>query len=224
MESARSQTAIRSDGVEARQKIMLCALKLFAEQGYAKTSVRQIAQGAEANVSAISYYFADKAGLYRTVFSWPGCDVQPEQYAFTASDIPLGEALRLFYVEFLQPLKMGEIMQDVVKLHFREMIEPTGLWEEEIENEIKPHHAALVGLLKRHLDLDQEDDELNSLAIGCVGMAVHLFVGQDIIREISPQLLDGDTAIDRMAERYGRYAFAMVQAEKQRRAQEGERA
>ena len=217
MSLSRSPIASRIDGAEARQKIMLCALKLFADQGYAKTSVRQIARAAKANVSAISYYFADKAGLYRTVFSWPGCDVQPDQYAFIAAELPLSEALRLFYVEFLQPLKMGEIMQDVVKLHFREMFEPTGIWEDEIENEIKPHHAALIGLLTRHLELEHEDDELSSLALGCVGMAVHLFVGQDIIREMSPQLIEGDEAIDKMAERYGRYALAMVLAEKERR-------
>ena len=47
----------------ARERLMLAALKLFAQQGYAKTSVRAIAAEANANVAAISYYFGDKAAL-----------------------------------------------------------------------------------------------------------------------------------------------------------------
>ena len=45
--------ATRSDGQEARERLFLAALKLFAEQGYAKTSTREIATAAEVNISAI---------------------------------------------------------------------------------------------------------------------------------------------------------------------------
>ncbi|MCB5206989.1 CerR family C-terminal domain-containing protein [Methylovorus mays] len=211
------QTASRTDGAEARQKILLCALKLFAEKGYAKTSVRQIAQSAQVNVSAISYYFTDKAGLYRTVFSWPSVIARPCEYGFTDPALPLGEALRQFYMEFFQPLKMGEVVQDVMKLRYREMLEPTGVWEQEIESEVKPHHAAMIQLLCRHIGVE-EDDEIHSLATGCIGMAVHLYVGHKVIRSLSPQLIDSFEALDRIAERYGRYALAMITDEKSRRA------
>ena len=46
-----------------------CAL--FAQQGFAKTSTREIAEAAGTNIAAISYYFGDKAGLYRAVFFEP---------------------------------------------------------------------------------------------------------------------------------------------------------
>jgi TetR/AcrR family transcriptional regulator, regulator of cefoperazone and chloramphenicol sensitivity len=210
-------TASRTDGAEARQKILLCALKLFAEKGYAKTSVRQIAQAAQANVSAISYYFTDKAGLYRTVFSWPSLIARPCEYRFTAPELPLKDALQQFYMEFFHPLKMGEVVQDVMKLRYREMLEPTGVWEEAIESEIKPHHAAMTELLCRHLDVHEPDDDIQSLVLGCIGMAVHLYMGQKIIRTMTPQLVKDHAALDRMAERYGRYARAMVLDEKIRR-------
>ena len=211
------QTASRTDGAEARQKILLCALKLFAEKGYAKTSVRQIAQAAQVNVSAISYYFTDKAGLYRTVFSWPSLVARPCEYGFTAPELPLEAALQQFYMEFFQPLKMGEAVQDVMKLRYREMLEPTGIWEEEIENEIKPHHAAMTELICRHLDAREADDAIQSLVLACIGIAVHLYMGQKIIRTMTPQLVKDHAALDRMAERYGRYARAMVLDEKIRR-------
>lgn len=223
MSSSQSQIASRADGAEARQKILLCALRLFAEKGYAKTSVRQIAQAAQVNVSAISYYFTDKAGLYRTVFSCPNAGVRPvDRQNFTAPHLSLGEALQQFYLDFFQPLKMGEVVQDVMKLRYREMLEPTGVWEHEIESEIKPHHAAMSQLLCRHIGIHEVDDEIRSMGLACIGMAVHMYVGQKVIHKMAPHLVEDHAALDRMAERYGRYALAMVQAEKARRASAGE--
>ena len=43
------------------------AFNLFSSQGYAETSVRQIASAAEVNISSIGYYFGGKEGLYREV-------------------------------------------------------------------------------------------------------------------------------------------------------------
>jgi AcrR family transcriptional regulator len=62
---------MRSDGVEARNRLLDASMRLFAEQGFAKTSTRDIAEAAQVNISAISYYFGDKAGLYRAVFIDP---------------------------------------------------------------------------------------------------------------------------------------------------------
>src|SRR4051812_38465331 len=61
----------RSDGAEARERLLHTALKLFAEKGFSKTSTREIAQAAGANIASISYYFGDKAGLYRAVYTEP---------------------------------------------------------------------------------------------------------------------------------------------------------
>ena len=72
---------LRSDGVEARNRLLDSALALFAEKGFAKTSTREIAQAAQVNIASISYYFGDKAGLYKAVFTDPRCNpsVPPDQ-------------------------------------------------------------------------------------------------------------------------------------------------
>ena len=61
----------RVDGAEARARLLTTALRLFAEHGFARTSTREIAQAAGVNIAAISYYFGDKAGLYRAVYTEP---------------------------------------------------------------------------------------------------------------------------------------------------------
>ena len=59
----------RSDGAQSRERLLLAAMRLFAEQGFANTSTREIALAAGTNIASISYYFGDKAGLYRAAFS-----------------------------------------------------------------------------------------------------------------------------------------------------------
>ena len=59
--------ASRGEEERARERLLLAALRLFAEQGYAKTSIRQIGMAANVNVASVSYYFGNKAGLYRAV-------------------------------------------------------------------------------------------------------------------------------------------------------------
>ena len=48
----------------AKERILQAAERLFAENGYAATSVAQIAQAAGANRALLYYYFRDKRDLY----------------------------------------------------------------------------------------------------------------------------------------------------------------
>ncbi|SEK55049.1 TetR/AcrR family transcriptional regulator [Parapedobacter koreensis] len=53
---------------EKQLQIMEVALRLFAEHGYDKTSIRDIARKAEVNVAMVSYYFGSKEKLLEAVF------------------------------------------------------------------------------------------------------------------------------------------------------------
>lgn len=205
---------------DARSRLVLAALRLFAEKGYEAATTREICDAAAANISAIRYYFGDKAGLYRVVFTEPMGETKCHTNIATYSDLPLAEALGRFFTEFLDCLKMGEEIRLVMKLHFREMIEPTGIWQQEIDTEIKPQHEALVAMLKEHLGLQRIDADLHRLAFAIVGMAVYFYVGQEVVTAISPQLLSTPKVIDVLAERLSGYAVSMIEGEARRRAQE----
>lgn len=58
----------KSTDKSTKEAILDTALELFALQGYDATSTRQIAQKSNANLSAISYHFGSKEGLYRASF------------------------------------------------------------------------------------------------------------------------------------------------------------
>jgi TetR/AcrR family transcriptional regulator, regulator of cefoperazone and chloramphenicol sensitivity len=213
--------APRSDGEQSRERLLHAALSLFAQQGYANTSTREIAESAGTNLAAIKYYFGDKAGLYRAVFFELQSAPEEEIGRFGGAELSLRDALRGLYVGFLEPLKQGDLTTLCMKLHMREMLEPTGLWAEEIDKGIRPMHEALVEVLCRHVGVARADDEIQRLAVCVAALGVHLHVGRDVTDALAPALNSAPDALDRWLDRLVMYAQAMVAAEVQRRLASG---
>lgn len=209
---------VRSDGIDARQRLIVAGLRLFSEHGFEKTSVRELARAAQVNIAAVSYYFGDKTGLYRALFTEPMPGEPERADAFADPALPVEAAMRTYYADFLQPLKLGDEIRMVMKLHFREMAEPTGAWECALESDIRPQHEAMMRLLVRALGLRRTDLDVQRLAIAIAGLAVHVFVFRDGVQTLAPQLLATPRAIDTMAERLAGYAVSMIEGERRRRA------
>ncbi|WP_373425099.1 TetR/AcrR family transcriptional regulator [Variovorax boronicumulans] len=214
----RAPRAPRADGAEARHRLLHTALRLFAQKGFAKTSTREIAREAGVNISAISYYFSDKNGLYGACFTEPmGGDSDDLVAIFSTPDLTLEEALRICFTSVIEPLKQGEIVRQCIQLHMREMLEPTSQWAKEIERDIKGPHRAIVELLCRHLKLERADDDIHRLTFAITGLSMQLYVNQDFIEAVRPSLLRTPRSIDTWANRLTVYALALVQAEAARR-------
>jgi TetR/AcrR family transcriptional regulator, regulator of cefoperazone and chloramphenicol sensitivity len=203
---------------QARERLVQAALGLFAQKGFANTSTREIALAAGVNIAAISYYFGDKAGLYRAVFVEPLGSPQDDIPLYDQPHFTLRQSLDGFFNGFLQPMKQSQLVQQCMRLHFREMLEPTGLWMQEVETGIKPAHAALVAVLCRHLKLQTIDDEVTRLAFAISALALQMYMCRDVVDAIAPQLVDTPAAIDLAASRLADFATAMVAAEQARRA------
>lgn len=209
--------AARTDGEQSRERLLQAALRLFAQQGYAKASTREIADAAGANLASIRYYFGDKAGLYRAVFIAAAESPDDEIARFGGEHLSLPEALRGLYFGFVEPLRQGEFAELCMKLYMREMIEPTGMWAREIEEGIRPKHEALMKVLCRHLGLRRPDHDVARLATSLVGLGLHLHVCADVLQAVAPALNRDAKAYDLWLDRLVMYGCALVQAERERR-------
>jgi AcrR family transcriptional regulator len=219
MPHASPHLPVRADGIDARQRLIEAGLRLFAEHGFEGTSVRALAQAARVNLGAVSYYFGDKAGLYRTLFSEPPIGSHPcHSNDFARPGLALHEAMRGFFAGFLEPLRQADAARLVMKLHFREMAEPTGAWDCALESDIRPQHEAMTRLLVRALGLRRADLEVHRLAVAIAALGVHLFAFHDGVKTLAPQLFAAPRAIDTMTERLAGYAVSMVEGERARRA------
>lgn len=205
----------RSDGQLARERLLGEALRLFSDQGFARTSTRAIAQAADVNISAISYYFGDKEGLYRCAFLEPMACTNVEQQIAYWSDpaLSMEQSLQRFYWGMLEPLEQGEAVRHCLRLHMREMLEPTGLWQHEIEHSLRPIYHALWALVCRHLGLAQADEGIQRLVLAMCGMPIHLLAMQDMVQMISPALQEGPHPVTRAVDSLVRYALALIDSE-----------
>lgn len=57
-----------SEENDVKLRILQAAKKLFAQQGFNATTVRQICEEAGANVSLVSYYFGGKDKVFEALF------------------------------------------------------------------------------------------------------------------------------------------------------------
>lgn len=207
---------IRSDGEQSRERLLGAAMRLFAAQGFNATSTREIALAAGANVAAIAYYFGDKAGLYRAALTDFMPPPEKNIAQFDQPGFTLRQALHGYYTQLLAPMLEGDTAQLRLRMWLREVLEPTGIWQNEIDNGIRPEFEALAGVLARFLGVPV-DDEVRRLVHAVAALGAHLMVSMDIVAAITPQLVTGPNALQDWIPRLVGYAEAIVAAEREKR-------
>jgi AcrR family transcriptional regulator len=66
-------------GASTRQRLLDAGQHLFAERGYEGTSLRGLAEAAEANIAAVNYHFRSKEGLLQAVIARAMAPVNAER-------------------------------------------------------------------------------------------------------------------------------------------------
>jgi AcrR family transcriptional regulator len=100
--AAGTKRGRRTDGGQAKEAIRQAARELFAEHGFDRTSVRQIALAAHVDPMLVTHYFTSKAGRFAAVVQPP---VDPQvAIDFAMADGPdhVGERLARFVLRTLE--------------------------------------------------------------------------------------------------------------------------
>lgn len=89
--------------LNTKDRLVLAAGRLFAEKGFKATTVREIAEAAEANVAAVNYYFGDKEKLYDEIVGHMLAEIKT-RYPSDLGQRPsmtAAEKLRTYMLNFL---------------------------------------------------------------------------------------------------------------------------
>jgi TetR/AcrR family transcriptional regulator, regulator of cefoperazone and chloramphenicol sensitivity len=203
---------------DPRSRLFVAATRIFADKGYANASTREICAAANVNVAAIHYYFGDKAGLYRAVFLSPVRELVNAGVDASREDMPLEQAMRGLYQIFIRLLMGKGEAEQLMRLHMREMLEPSGLIGDALPEVITPHHQALVRVVCRALNLQKTDVDVHRLVFSIMGLVNIYCTDQVILKHLAPEVLSGEEAFNTLVERLTSYACALVAFERQRRA------
>lgn len=117
--------------VATRERLVTHGLRLFAERGFNKVTVREISTAAKANVAAVNYHFGDKMGLYSEIVERCLTVIEAtNQQAIAAGEggdpaTQLRAFIRVFVERLLTPRPDNAIQQ----LMMHEMTDPTPMMD-----------------------------------------------------------------------------------------------
>lgn len=198
----------------ARERLLDAAAALFAEQGFAETSTREICTAAGLNPGAIHYHFGDKDGLYRAVLARP-LEVMNAQYqGFADPALSLRDGLARFFGSFLSEAAN----EQELRLHLRELLKPSAVYAQTIQDYIGPNQRALADLLARHIGATPDDEAVLQLGYGLVAMAQDYCLSRAFMALLTPAYLADPAALARIRERLLDWAEVLVAHERARSA------
>ncbi len=215
--------------INTRERILEQGARIFVEKGYHKATTREICAAAETNITAIYYYFKDKAGLYRTIFEEPFTVLgQPQLDIEYLLSLSTHAALISFYTVLLKPFVEQSIsglpfhhtlFKYMHELIAREQFDPTNLVDDLIARPAEIIHKPLNLFLCHKLGSDQVDDEVNRLGFAITGLGFSLIHQRRIVRQLAPNLVEGDGWVSQMFSRSADFACAIIDSEITRRVQ-----
>lgn len=165
-----------------REKLLAAAGDVFIEKGFRDATVAEICARAEANVSAINYHFGSKEALYQE--AWRHSFKESiENYPLNGGVIesaPAEERLRGQLTSTIQ--RIADQNNKDFFIAQMEMVNPTGLLQEVMTNELIPMRQQTLTLVRELLGPEATEQEVQFCEISIISMCVHPMVMQRIAK------------------------------------------
>lgn len=174
---------------ETRIRLLETAATVFAEHGYAATTIRMICGRAGVNIASINYHFGGKEALYREVLRFvrkSAYDKFPATYGLTENPSH-EERLYAFIHSFMLRIFGDGGNLGYGTLTMREMIEPTGALDIIIEEGVRSLFEQLLDIVRSLLGKDAEDCLVQSCARSIIGQCVFYLSSRAVIMRMAPE-------------------------------------
>jgi TetR/AcrR family transcriptional regulator, regulator of cefoperazone and chloramphenicol sensitivity len=209
----RSSALQRQPDAETRDRILEAATRLFAERGFRKVTIREICHDAAANVAAVNYHFGDKLGLYREVLH-PAIDAiraTTDEARRAGEGHPPTERLRRYLSVYLRRVLVDAGHSITHKLISREMSDPTPLFDELIEQGMRPRIDYLSSLVAELIGFPAADPRVAKTVASIQSQTIFYFPHPLSARLGISQKLTAEEA-DRIAEHIADFSLGGVRA------------
>ena len=187
MSSAHAETT--------EDRLLRAAVGLFASQGFAATSVRQVCDQADANVAAVNYHYRSKRGLYDAAIDyaraasvarnpWVELDVARDFWSGEEPEVRLHRFVSMMLDHSLdehgRPSELARIL-------IHEMLAPTEAFDRQIEVSIRRVLEALADICR----LVYESQSGVTPDAGLVDLVAFLVSGQAMYPALVAGVSDG---------------------------------
>ncbi|TWT55874.1 CerR family C-terminal domain-containing protein [Allorhodopirellula solitaria] len=181
-------------------RLIAAAVPVFAQRGYDRATVREIAKQADVNVAAVSYYYGDKMGLYRAVVASIREQRQREFPTPAFGETPPRETLTRIVQTLLSRMLAGDEEGFEAMLMMREMQSPTPVLGVLIREYFQPLFVVLCQTIEELLKPDpalentaisldsgdsaQDGDVVTQLALGVVSQCLYYRIGRPVYQQL----------------------------------------
>lgn len=180
-----------------REDILRAATELFAQRGYGRTSIRQVAERANANSALIYYYFGSKGDLYRAVLREPALRLREMLEVSLQAESSASARLEHFvrsYVHFILT-HVG-----LAALVFRSLAGGDVELTSAIQEQVAPNADVLTGIIREGIASGEFRPVDPSLAVGSlIGMVLFYVLAAPAAAPVLGVTMDQSFA-DRLAE------------------------
>jgi len=193
-----------------RQRILQAATEVFVENGFNKTTVREICSRADVNVAAVNYHFGSKENLYKEVcihalgISAAGDNRFPDPAA------PPETQLERFIHTLLTEILDQQTRVVAGKIMAWEMNEPSGVFDFIIDDIIKPSHERLCAIVAAILGPRADEATVKHCVFSIIGQCLHYRYGRQVIMRLYPSLQFASETVERLARHITRFSLAAL--------------
>lgn len=187
---------------DTRIRILEAASSIFAEHGFAATTIRHICSKAQVNLAAVNYHFGSKEGLYRETIRFArerAYKSYPTTYGLAAEASP-EQQLRAFIRSFLLRTSFDERTQEFGTIVMREMVEPTAALDTMLIEGIRSLFGQLVGIVNDLLPEGTDAETILASAKSIISQCLFYLFSRSVISRMSPEEKFGLEDIDRVSE------------------------
>lgn len=201
-----------------RQALILAGLRLFGRQGFAATSVRQLAQESGANIAAIAYHFGGKDGLRLACAEEFGRRMghATGAVAIGQGDSPEAarEDLRRILRSMVGFLLAGPGSSDIVPFMLRELAEDGPGVDTVYRSFAEPMHRRLCHLWGQATATDPDSGPVRLAVFSLIGQLMYFRLGQSIVSRRMGWEQYGPEEIEQVSQRIADNLDAMLDREK----------
>lgn len=196
---------------DTKQRLIDSAGEIFASQGFAAASIREICRRAGANVAAVHYHFGDKEQLYLACLEQAqSCQAADAVDPAVLQGLPARERLR----EFIRGMLASKLASGRPRWHLelmlREMIRPTEACSAIVDRYMRPMADALWSIVGE-LRPDQERDRhfwLTGFSI--VAQVIFYYIHQPIISRLMGEDAFRRLTVDELTDHITAFSLAAL--------------
>lgn len=195
-----------------REKILLTAGPMFAQDGYQAVTVRDICDRAGVNLASVNYYFGDKEHLYieAVKLARESQNSQTPSYVPKVVGDPAGHLLEFIRI-LLNRLGVAGGSSWQVQLLVREFLNPGEACRVMVEAHFRPYFEMLLRIIDSIAGRPLPPEIRLRLGFSVIGQCLFYRVSRPIISMfVSEEEYGRDFQLDRLAEHIAQFSLAGI--------------